>query len=128
MTPDARLWHPWLRINRVLRVMLHTRWSAEAWPPVKAEFKKALTLRSKIQRAGRGVLMHAINKQLVFGLLLVLTAGCGVKTECEITCADGFKTTETDECEDEVTVALAKQHGGSCVGEEHNQLCFPWCE
>jgi hypothetical protein len=20
---DARLWHPWLRINRVLRVMLH---------------------------------------------------------------------------------------------------------
>ena len=22
---------PWLRINRVLRVMLHTRWSAEAW-------------------------------------------------------------------------------------------------
>ena len=22
---DARLWHPWLRINRVLRVMLHTR-------------------------------------------------------------------------------------------------------
>jgi len=24
---DARLWHPWLRINRVLRVMLHTRWS-----------------------------------------------------------------------------------------------------
>jgi hypothetical protein len=27
---DARLWHPWLRINRVLRVMLRTRWSAEA--------------------------------------------------------------------------------------------------
>jgi hypothetical protein len=33
---DARLWRPWLRINRVLRVMLHTRWSAEAWPQVKA--------------------------------------------------------------------------------------------
>ena len=28
---DARLWHPWLRINRVRRVMLHARWSAEAW-------------------------------------------------------------------------------------------------
>jgi len=27
---DARLWHPWLRINRVLRVMLQTRWSTEA--------------------------------------------------------------------------------------------------
>ena len=49
---DARLWHPWLRINRVLRVMLHTRWSAEAWPQVKAEFKKALALKSQIRRAG----------------------------------------------------------------------------
>jgi len=28
---DARIWHPWLRINRALRVMLHTRWSVEAW-------------------------------------------------------------------------------------------------
>jgi len=27
---DARLWHPWLRINRILRVMLQTGWSAEA--------------------------------------------------------------------------------------------------
>jgi len=25
---DARLWHPRLRINRVLRVMLVTHWSA----------------------------------------------------------------------------------------------------
>jgi len=40
MRLDARLWHPWLRINRVLRVMLHTRWSAEAWSQVKAEFKR----------------------------------------------------------------------------------------
>ena len=48
---DYRLWHPWLRINRVLRVMLHTRWSAEAWPQVKAEFKKALALKSQIRRA-----------------------------------------------------------------------------
>jgi len=50
---DARLWHPWLRINRVLRVMLQTRWNAEAWPQVKAEFTKALALRSHIWRAGR---------------------------------------------------------------------------
>jgi hypothetical protein len=27
---DARLWHLWLRINRVLRVMLQTRWSDPA--------------------------------------------------------------------------------------------------
>jgi hypothetical protein len=40
---DARLWHPRLRINRVLRVMLRTRWSAEAWAQVRVEFKKALS-------------------------------------------------------------------------------------
>jgi hypothetical protein len=50
---DARLWHPWRRrINRVLRLMLHTRWSAEDWLQVKAEFKKALTMKSRIRRAG----------------------------------------------------------------------------
>ena len=48
----ARLWHPWLRINRVLRVMLHERWSAEAWSQVRVEFTKALALRSQIRRAG----------------------------------------------------------------------------
>jgi hypothetical protein len=32
--------------------MLHTRWSAEAWPKVKAEFTKALALGSEIRRAG----------------------------------------------------------------------------
>jgi len=31
-----RLWHPWPRINRVLRVMLCSRRSAEAWAPVVA--------------------------------------------------------------------------------------------
>ena len=50
--PDERLWHPWLRINRVLRAMLQERGRAEAWPQIKAEFKKALALRSQIRRAG----------------------------------------------------------------------------
>src|SRR5262245_26209397 len=49
---DARLWHPWLRINRVLRVMLHTRWSADAWAVVRVEFRRAVALRSQIRRAG----------------------------------------------------------------------------
>jgi len=31
--------------------MLHTRWSAEAWPQVKAEFRKAFAQRSQIRRA-----------------------------------------------------------------------------
>jgi hypothetical protein len=46
---DARLWHPWLRINRVLRVMLHTRWSAEARAVVHVEFTRALALRTQIR-------------------------------------------------------------------------------
>jgi hypothetical protein len=48
---NARLCHPWLRINRVLRVMLHTHWGAEAWAQVRVEFRKALALRSEIRRA-----------------------------------------------------------------------------
>jgi len=43
---------PWLRINRALRAMLRERWSAEAWPQVKAAFKKTLAMRSQIRRAG----------------------------------------------------------------------------
>jgi hypothetical protein len=49
---DARVWHPWLRINRVLRAMLTARWSSEVLAAGQAEFKKALTLRSEIRRAG----------------------------------------------------------------------------
>jgi hypothetical protein len=41
----------WTDGARHLRVMLHTRWSADASPEVKAEFKKALALRSQIRRA-----------------------------------------------------------------------------
>ena len=48
----ARLWHPWLRINCVLRVMLHARWSTEAWSEVRVKSKRALALRSEIRRAG----------------------------------------------------------------------------
>jgi hypothetical protein len=33
-------------LGSVLRVMLHTRWSAEAWPDVKAEFKKSVGERN----------------------------------------------------------------------------------
>jgi hypothetical protein len=50
---DSRLWHPWLRIHRVLRVMLHTCWSAEEWSVVRVEFTLALVLRSEIRRVER---------------------------------------------------------------------------
>jgi hypothetical protein len=48
---DARLWHPPLRINRVLRLMLETRWSAESWSEVRVEFRRVLALRGQIRRA-----------------------------------------------------------------------------
>jgi hypothetical protein len=51
-TDRTHLWHPWLRINRVLRVMLQTRWSAEAWSQVRVEFRRALALRGEIRRTG----------------------------------------------------------------------------
>jgi len=38
--------------SRLADVTLHTRWGGEAWPQVKAEFKKALALRSQIRRVG----------------------------------------------------------------------------
>ena len=50
---DARLWHPWLRINRVLRVMLHTRWSAETWPQVKGRVQEGA--RAEEQDSARGL-------------------------------------------------------------------------
>ena len=49
----ARLWHPWLRIHRLLRAMLHTRWSAEAWSVISVEFRRALAVRSEIRRVGK---------------------------------------------------------------------------
>jgi hypothetical protein len=32
--------------------MLHRRWSAETWPQVRVEFRKALALRTEIRRVG----------------------------------------------------------------------------
>ena len=39
-------------IGFVMRVMLHTHWTAEQWGVVMAEFKKAVAFRVKIRRAG----------------------------------------------------------------------------
>jgi hypothetical protein len=66
--------------------------------------------------------MHTMKGRLIFGLLVAgLTAGC-YKTECDISCADGFTTTEHDECSAQEITDLARQHGGSCRGEEKKHL------
>jgi hypothetical protein len=50
---DARLWHPWLRINRVLRVMLQTRWSAE--DVIRSQGRIQEGARAPQRDAARGV-------------------------------------------------------------------------
>ena len=40
--------------------------------------------------------------------------------ECQITCADGFKTTQDGECDGSMLTSLAAVHGGQCTGEQHN--------
>ena len=49
---SARLWHPWIRNQRLIRVILGTRWGADEWPIVKAELHNALKERSRLERAG----------------------------------------------------------------------------
>ena len=53
--PDGWLWHPWPRIQRLIRVILvilETRWGADEWPIVKAELRNALKERSRLERSG----------------------------------------------------------------------------
>ena len=40
--------------------MLHTHWSAEAWPQVRVEFKRALALRSQIRRGSNEYLGRSV--------------------------------------------------------------------
>jgi hypothetical protein len=47
----AWLWHPWLRIQRLIRVILGTRWNANEWPIVKAELHSAMAERTRIEAA-----------------------------------------------------------------------------
>jgi hypothetical protein len=48
----ARLWHPWLRIHRILRDMLGHQWDRETWQVIRPEMRNALAERARIGRAG----------------------------------------------------------------------------
>jgi len=48
---DARILAP-LAPHQPRHVMLHTHWSGEQWSVVMIEFRKAVTLRGQIRRAG----------------------------------------------------------------------------
>jgi hypothetical protein len=49
---NERVWHPWLRVNRVIRDVLATSSDSEQWPVAKLVLRRTLTDRSKIARAG----------------------------------------------------------------------------
>jgi hypothetical protein len=49
---NARVWHPWLRVNRIIRDVLTTRWDAEQWPVAKVVLRRTLTERRKLARDG----------------------------------------------------------------------------
>jgi len=47
-----RAQHPWLRIERLIRSILETRWDKATRPTAKAIFKRAIEETKKIRRAG----------------------------------------------------------------------------
>jgi hypothetical protein len=49
---DPCLWHPWLRIQLLLRDVLSERWDEETLKRLRSETRKALAERERIARAG----------------------------------------------------------------------------
>ena len=47
-----RLWHPWLRVNRLILEIRRTTPDAAQWPVAKVALKRALTERRKLTRSG----------------------------------------------------------------------------
>ena len=41
----------WIRLQPVIQIIRETRWSADEWPVVKAELRRALALRARMVRA-----------------------------------------------------------------------------
>ena len=51
--PDySRFWHPWLRVERLIRSILETQWDREARQVMKFTLRDALRERDKICCAG----------------------------------------------------------------------------
>ena len=46
------LWHPWLRINRLILQIRTATWDVDVWPAAKVVFKPALIERRKLTREG----------------------------------------------------------------------------
>ena len=49
---DRALWHPWFRVQRLIRAILETSADREARPVMQTTLVEALKEREKIRRAG----------------------------------------------------------------------------
>jgi len=49
---DRALWHPWLRVQRLIRAILEARWPGSAREVMKRTLVEALKEREKSRRAG----------------------------------------------------------------------------
>ena len=49
---DNRFWHPWLRVERLIRSILEVRRDEVTRPVMKATLRDAIREREKIGRAG----------------------------------------------------------------------------
>ena len=47
----THVWHPWLRIQRLLRAILTGDWNAEAWKQLNPEIPKLFAEQSRIRGA-----------------------------------------------------------------------------
>ena len=55
MTPHDytdRLWHPWLRVERVVRGLLMNHTSEEALRRIEPEMRQVLAVRASVRHAG----------------------------------------------------------------------------
>jgi hypothetical protein len=52
-TPPSKAWqHPWLRVTRMIRTILHRPWSAEQWCQLEPEIPKLLAEQRRIRQEG----------------------------------------------------------------------------
>ena len=48
----CRVWHPWLRVSRVIIAVRSTVWDASTWPIAKATLLDAMKEENKVHLAG----------------------------------------------------------------------------
>lgn len=48
---DRHWQHPWLRVNRLMRIIRETHWSAETWPDARKALGWALAELSRLRRS-----------------------------------------------------------------------------